>query len=726
MDPADVPLPDAQDLAAELARQGARQDQLFAMLQNIAAHLPSVPAAAPPPQPTPAGPSPRLPLPPRYEGDPKACRGFLNQCTIHFEVLPHQFPSDRAKVAFIISLLSSEALAWVTPLWERSDPIVSNLTEFLATFRKIFGEPGRVSSAASSLLRLRQGSSSVGQYAIRFRTLASELAWNNEALVATFWEGLAGRIKDELAGRDLPTTLDDLISLATRIDIRFAERQRESGGLRSGERPRRVPDVAPAIQSPLLPSPTATFEEPMQVGKLSVQERTRRRNNNLCLYCGNKDHFLNNCPVRPGKHQHLGVVGEANLGPQVSSPQLLLPVSLDLPSRDKFQVSAFLDSGSAENFIHAALVLQHHIPVIRLEKALSISSINGETLPDLVEFRTVPLVLRASALHQEEISFYVLTKSSSPLILGLPWLRSHAPVIDWSSGEVLQWGKRCHTTCMSLLRTVAASEVGPIELASQAPPGLPAPYQDYADASDSESELQHSLFTAASISLLEVPRGRTFVPTAQRNRVLTWAHSSKFAGHSGVRKSIDLVSSVYWWPTLSQDVKDYVAACPVCARDKVCHQKPTGLFLPVPAPDMPWAEITMDFITEPAENVDSPELFRGFYPLRGPSRRGPKRGGTVTERGAAHLRRRVRAPLLQAPARTAPGLASLSATGVASPVSRGRARSLPRPYGPVRTTPLLPGQSFLDTAYFRESLPFLPAPRLSPPVLPLPSLCLAC
>lgn len=307
MDPADVPLPDPHDLAAELARHGARQDQLFGMLQNIAAQL--QPAVQPPPAPAaPAlpvaavSPSLRMPLPPRYDGDAKACRGFLSQCTIHFEVLAHQFASDRARIAFIISLLSGEALAWVTPLWERNDPVVSNLPDFLAAFRKVFDEPGRTSSAASSLLRLRQGNSTVGQYAIQFRTLASELAWNNEALVAAFWEGLAGRIKDELAGRDLPTVLDDLISLATRIDIRFAERQRETERARQAERPRRVPRLAPNFQRPLQPPSTSSQEEPMQVErlKLSEEERTRRRSNNLCLYCGSKDHFLKNCPIRPG------------------------------------------------------------------------------------------------------------------------------------------------------------------------------------------------------------------------------------------------------------------------------------------------------------------------------------------------------------------------------------------------------------------------------------------
>lgn len=124
-------------------------------------------------------PSLHLPLPPHFDGDPKTCRGFLNQCTMHFKVLAHQFVSDRAKIAFIISLLSDKALAWATPLWEGSVPVMSNL----ATFRKVFEEPGRASSVACLLLRLRQGNSMVGQYSIHFRTLVSELAWN-EALVA--------------------------------------------------------------------------------------------------------------------------------------------------------------------------------------------------------------------------------------------------------------------------------------------------------------------------------------------------------------------------------------------------------------------------------------------------------------------------------------------------------------------------------------------------------------
>lgn len=145
-----------------------------------------------------------------YDGDPIACWGFLNQRTIHFKILAHQFILGRASMAFLISLLSGEPLAWTTPLWEHSDYVTSNLHEPLSTFRKVFEESGRATSAASSLLRLRQVNSMAGQYAIQFRTLASKLAWNNKALIAAFWEGFAGHIKDELVGQDLPTSLDDL------------------------------------------------------------------------------------------------------------------------------------------------------------------------------------------------------------------------------------------------------------------------------------------------------------------------------------------------------------------------------------------------------------------------------------------------------------------------------------------------------------------------------------
>ncbi|KAK3515956.1 hypothetical protein QTP86_020264, partial [Hemibagrus guttatus] len=49
---------------------------------------------------------PRLPPPQRFSGDPSACDGFLTQCSLTFDLQPSSFPSDRAKIAYVITLLS--------------------------------------------------------------------------------------------------------------------------------------------------------------------------------------------------------------------------------------------------------------------------------------------------------------------------------------------------------------------------------------------------------------------------------------------------------------------------------------------------------------------------------------------------------------------------------------------------------------------------------------------
>lgn len=107
-------------------------------------------------------------------------------------------------------------IPWAWALYCESIKIIG-FSVFLQAFRKTFDVPGRTSSAAGTLLR--QGYMTVDQYAVQFCTLTSELAWNNEALTATFWQGLADCIKDQLAGRTISSTLDYLIALSIQIDV---------------------------------------------------------------------------------------------------------------------------------------------------------------------------------------------------------------------------------------------------------------------------------------------------------------------------------------------------------------------------------------------------------------------------------------------------------------------------------------------------------------------------
>ena len=88
-----------------------------------------------------------------------------------------------------------------------------------------------------------------------------------------------------------------------------------------------------------------------------------------------------------------------------------------------------------------------------------------------------------------------------------------------------------------------------------------------------------------------------FVPAGLRSDVIQWLHSSLLACHPGVQRTKALVQQRFWWPTLQDDVREFVAACPVCNQQKTPRQAPAGLLLPLPVPRRPWSHISVDFVT---------------------------------------------------------------------------------------------------------------------------------
>lgn len=78
--------------------------------------------------------------------------------------------------------------------------------------------------------------------------------------------------------------------------------------------------------------------------------------------------------------------------------------------------------------------------------------------------------------------------------------------------------------------------------------------------------------------------------------VLLALHSSGLGGHSGVTATYQKVKSLFAWPNMKQDVKDYIAACELCAQAKLEHSKLPGLLQPLPIPQFAWHTISLDFI----------------------------------------------------------------------------------------------------------------------------------
>ena len=90
---------------------------------------------------------------------------------------------------------------------------------------------------------------------------------------------------------------------------------------------------------------------------------------------------------------------------------------------------ALLDSGASANLISEALVLASKIPVVKKRHRYNVV-LADKSVSSSISFETIPIWLCLGS-HKERISFDVMPSLSYPLIIGLPWLERHNPVVDW-------------------------------------------------------------------------------------------------------------------------------------------------------------------------------------------------------------------------------------------------------------------------------------------------------
>jgi hypothetical protein len=77
--------------------------------------------------------------------------------------------------------------------------------------------------------------------------------------------------------------------------------------------------------------------------------------------------------------------------------------------------------------------------------------------------------------------------------------------------------------------------------------------------------------------------------------LLQEAHGGGLMGHFGAKKTEVVLSAHIFWPHLRRDVECFVARCTTCQKAK-SWLNPHGLYMPLPIPSVPWADISMDFV----------------------------------------------------------------------------------------------------------------------------------
>ena len=77
--------------------------------------------------------------------------------------------------------------------------------------------------------------------------------------------------------------------------------------------------------------------------------------------------------------------------------------------------------------------------------------------------------------------------------------------------------------------------------------------------------------------------------------LLQEAHGGGLMGHFGATKTLDVLANHFFLPQMRRNVQRFVSRCTTCQKAK-SHLNPHGLYMPLPVPSIPWADISMDFV----------------------------------------------------------------------------------------------------------------------------------
>ena len=248
----------------------------------------------------------RIPIaePEPFNGTNYPVHIFLSKLNLYFRANASAYETHEAKSLYLLSKLQETAYEWALPIIELQDALLEDFDTLVTQLKLTFEDPDREAKAENELSSIVQGSESVREYSSRYTKLCREVDWNETALAHRFRQGLSPRIKDVLATLDLPRTVGELTILASKVEQRLAERDRERETEEKASISRKAPKyLEPKNYSKPTTNNSTNPEEP-NLNELwaNLPERQRRyltrTHLGQCTYCGDSDHQLKNCSKR--------------------------------------------------------------------------------------------------------------------------------------------------------------------------------------------------------------------------------------------------------------------------------------------------------------------------------------------------------------------------------------------------------------------------------------------
>jgi hypothetical protein len=237
---------------------------------------------------------------------------FKSKLQTTFLRFPDSLAADTDKIHYALQSMEGTPARYFAPYVNGDIPdedgILSSYEAFIKAAEDIYGDKHQVDEVNHKLTRLRQNGS-MTDYIATFRSYAARSRWNEPALLARFKDGLSDEIKVMMSAQwHSMTTLRGAQTAATTAyqNLQVQQRLRTRHGLLRTPHQQQPPRRPVATPNPTPANPNTMDLDAMRVRRISNEEKQRRREQNLCLYCGGRNHFVDACPAK--KAPQLAVV----------------------------------------------------------------------------------------------------------------------------------------------------------------------------------------------------------------------------------------------------------------------------------------------------------------------------------------------------------------------------------------------------------------------------------
>lgn len=299
---------DATEKSLEVNRLYA---QVAALQAQNATHLAAVNSDR-----SPATRSQKIPDPDRFNGDREKLENFRLMVVLKLKGNEDWYTTEQDRLRYIFSRLEGAAQQQVISRVRLDGSIDFTSTDALWTvLERAFGDPDRKGTAQRTVQNLRQRNREFHIYLAEFQRHIEYTGFNEEAKKTALLNGISSELRELLVTQDIEnTSLDDTIHVCQRLDQRHraaqALQRRPFDSRASFGSPHATPrtPVTPTLARFSSPSPVTSSSPTelmdlsaarVQRGPLTDAEKRRRREQGLCLYCGDGQHRVLNCPRKP-------------------------------------------------------------------------------------------------------------------------------------------------------------------------------------------------------------------------------------------------------------------------------------------------------------------------------------------------------------------------------------------------------------------------------------------